>query len=69
LGTSGHSPVLFIPSGHYRITRTLTISYNINVSVVGEDPGSVTIEWDGPSGGTMLLVNGIAYSRFIPSDV
>ena len=64
LGTAGHSPVLFIPSGRYRITRTLALSYSINLSVVGEDPASTSIVWDGPVGGTMLLVNGIAYSRF-----
>src|SRR5262249_16771919 len=64
LGTGDHSPVLFIPSGRYRITRTLTLSYRINVSVVGEDPATVTIFWDGPPGGTMLAVNGVAYSRF-----
>jgi hypothetical protein len=64
LGTEGHSPVLFLPGGRYRITRTLTLSYRINVSLVGEDPASVTIVWDGPPGGTMLLVNGVAYSRF-----
>jgi len=64
LGTAGHSPVLFIPAGRYRITRTLVLSYTINVSVVGEDPAATTIVWDGPAGGTMLLVNGVAYSRF-----
>ena len=64
LGTGGRSPVLFIPSGRYRITRTLVLSYNVNLSVVGENPDSVTIVWDGPEGGTMLLINGIAYSRF-----
>ena len=64
LGTAGHAPVLFVPNGRYRITRTLVLNYTINVSVVGEDPGSVTIVWDGPAGGTMLLVNGVAYSRF-----
>jgi pectate lyase-like protein len=64
LGTEGHSPVLFVPSGRYRITRTLTLTSRLNVSILGEDPASVTIVWDGPSGGTMLLVNGVAYSRF-----
>ncbi|MGH9200664.1 MAG: hypothetical protein ACRD2A_05455, partial [Vicinamibacterales bacterium] len=28
------------------------------------DPDATRISWDGPAGGTMLLVNGIAYSRF-----
>jgi pectate lyase-like protein len=63
LGKGGHSPVLVVPSGRYRITRTLTLTSSINVSIVGEDPG-VTIVWDGPSGGTMFLLNGVAYSRF-----
>jgi hypothetical protein len=64
LGKPGHSPVLFIPGGRYRITKTLTLEYNIFVSVVGEHPASVTIVWDGPAGGTMFSVNGVAYSRF-----
>src|SRR5580704_8411565 len=38
LGTAGHSPVLFIPSGTYRVTKTLALAYTINVSIVGEDP-------------------------------
>ena len=65
LGTSGHSPVLFVPAGTYRITGTLALSFTINVSVVGEDPASTTIVWDGPAGGTMLSLNGVAYSRIV----
>jgi len=53
-----------MPGGRYRITRTLTLSSRINVSVIGEDPGTVTIVWDGSPEGTMLVVNGVAYSRF-----
>jgi hypothetical protein len=63
LGTSGHSPVLFVPAGRYRITGTLTIAHQIWLSVIGEDPETTSIVWDGPPGGTMLLVNGLAYSR------
>ncbi|HEX7794230.1 MAG TPA: glycosyl hydrolase family 28-related protein [Vicinamibacterales bacterium] len=63
LGTSGHSPVLFVPAGRYRITGTLTLLHQIWLSVIGEDPENTSIMWDGPRGGTMLLVNGIAYSR------
>src|SRR5206468_658689 len=37
---------------------------NINISLVGEDPATTTIVWDGAAGGTMLWVNGVAYSRF-----
>ena len=64
LGTQGRSPVLFLPKGAYRITRTLTLAYTLNISVVGEDPAATKIVWDGEAGGTMLSVNGVAYSRF-----
>jgi len=64
LGTPGHSYVLFLPAGTYRITATLQMTSQIWVSVLGVDPNSVTIRWDGPSGGTMLLVNGVRFSRW-----
>jgi pectate lyase-like protein len=63
LGSSGHAPVLFLPAGHYRITGTLTLAHQIWLGVIGEDPDSTSIVWDGPRGGTMLEVNGVAYSR------
>jgi len=63
LGTSGRSPVLFLPAGRYRITGTLTLTHQIWLGVVGEDPATTSIAWDGPRGGTMLVVNGLAYSR------
>ena len=63
LGKQGHSPVLFLPSGTYRIKDTLVLAYNSNLSIVGEDPATTTIVWDGTPGGTMLRINGIAYSR------
>jgi hypothetical protein len=64
LGTDAHTPVLFLPAGRYRLTGTLILTGSINVSIVGEDPGSVTLIWDGPKAGTMMMVNGVAYSRF-----
>lgn len=64
LGRPDRSPVLYLPAGRYRITRTLSLSHTIDVSVVGEDPQRVAIVWDGADGGTMLHVNGVAYSRF-----
>jgi hypothetical protein len=64
LGSSGHSPVLWFPSGTYRITNTLVLASNINISIVGEDPATTTIVWDGAAGGTMFWINGVAYSRF-----
>jgi len=63
LGAPGHSPVLFMPAGRYRITSTLTLAHQIFLSVIGEDPATTSIVWAGPRGGTMLLVNGLAYSR------
>src|SRR5436309_1786060 len=65
LGKPDHSPVLFLPSGIYRITKTLVLASNINVSIVGEDPATTTIVWDGEASGTMMWLNGIAYSRFV----
>src|SRR5262245_9350996 len=63
LGPSGRSPVLFLPAGRYRITGTLTLAHQNWLSVIGEDPETTSIIWDGPQSGTMLVVNGIAYSR------
>ena len=64
LGDEGTSPVLFLPSGTYRISSTLTLAFTINVSIVGEHPATTTVIWSGPAGGTMLSINGVAYSRF-----
>ena len=64
LGKPGQSPVLFFPTGTYRITQPVLLTSRINISIVGEDPGTTTLVWDGPPGGTMLWVNGVAYSRF-----
>jgi len=58
-------PILFIPQGTYRITRTLHLRFAINRGVVGEDPLTTSLVWDGEAGGTMFHVNGLAYSRFV----
>lgn len=55
---------LYIPAGTYLITGTLTINYQINVSIVGAGPGATIIKWGGAAHGTMLQVNGTAYSKF-----
>jgi len=55
---------LYLPPGTYLITRTLLMNYHINVSVVGADPANTIIKWGGPAHGTMMLVNGTAYSKF-----
>jgi Pectate lyase superfamily protein len=64
LGKAGHAPVLWLPRGTYRITKTLVLTSNINISVIGEDPATTAIVWDGAGEGTMIWINGVAYSRF-----
>ena len=50
--------VLYLPAGTYRITQTLTTARKAHqdnmVTVVGEDPASVVLRWDGPEDGTMF---------------
>src|SRR5712691_6928440 len=57
------NPTLYFPAGTYRITQTLSLAGQLDVSVIGHDPAT-TILWAGASGGTMLSLSGIAYSRF-----
>lgn len=59
-----HGPTLYLPQGTYLITRTLLMNYHINVSIIGADPANTIIKWGGPAHGTMMLVNGTAYSKF-----
>ncbi len=58
------NPTLYFPAGNYRITQTLTLAGQQYVNVIGQDPSNATILWAGSSGGTMLYLNGLAYSRF-----
>src|SRR5262245_52103200 len=61
---SDRSPVLYFPAGRYRLTSTLNLTAKIYVSLVGEDPARTILLWDGPGEGTMLVVNGVDYSKF-----
>jgi len=65
IGTSGHSPVLYIPSGIYLVTRPLLLLGGINLSLVGENPSSTTLRWKGDDHGAILHIDAVAYSRFI----
>jgi hypothetical protein len=56
--------VLYLPAGSYRISGTLRVDNRINLSVIGEDPAKASIVWTGASHGTMLNLNGTAYSKF-----
>jgi len=64
VGTSGHSPVLYFPAGTYKITATLNLAHAIDISLIGQDPSVTSIVWNGAARGTMLYVNGVAYSKF-----
>ena len=64
LGTPGHSPVLYVPGGRCRITRTLSLHNKQYLSILGADPSTTSMVWDGPAGGFMIAINGVAYSRF-----
>ncbi len=51
--------VLYVPAGKYRLTRTVqTVRKGhtdcLGVAVVGEDPATTTLVWDGEAGGTMF---------------
>ncbi len=53
------SNVLFVPSGKYRITRTLKTSRTSHqtgqgITLVGENPETTVLSWDGASGETMF---------------
>src|SRR5438067_2051795 len=51
--------VLYVPAGRYRLTRTVGTARKAHtdcqgVAVIGEDPATTTLVWDGPQGGTLL---------------
>ena len=50
--------VLFIPSGTYRITATLRTTRKAHTdymtSIIGEDPATTTIRWEGPKDGVLF---------------
>ncbi len=55
---------VYLPAGIYLITRTLVINNHINVSIIGADPKTTVIKWGGAAHGTMMQLNGTAYSKF-----
>jgi Pectate lyase superfamily protein len=62
--STGRSPILFIPAGTYLIKRTVTVKAASGISVIGEYPVTTILKWAGANGGTLLHINGVAYSRF-----
>ena len=61
---SSTNPTIYFPPGTYLVTQTLTLTAQEYVNIIGADPSTTAIEWGGASGGTMLHLNGVAYSRF-----
>ncbi len=64
-------PVLYVPAKTYSINGTLIVdpahvtgvSPPQFLSIVGADPATTQIVWNGSSGGTMVLVDSVGYSR------
>ncbi len=51
--------VLYLPAGTYRITGTLQVprtehNQTIGTGIIGEDPATTIIKWDGPADGRMF---------------
>jgi hypothetical protein len=71
-GLSAPTSTLWVPAGTYRITRLLTLAHTQNVNVIGEDPQTTIIKYDGPvvtkqngyEDGVMLWLNGVTSSKF-----
>jgi hypothetical protein len=55
---------LYLPPGTYLITRTLSINNRLNISIIGDNPANTIIKWGGVVRGTMIQINGTAYSKF-----
>ncbi len=64
VGKRGRGYVLYVPAGTYRVTRQLNLANRIYISMTGADPSGTIIKWAGAPGGTLLYINGVAYSRF-----
>lgn len=63
VGTPGEPNVVYLPAGVYRITASLSLAAKDGVQIVGDDPATTKIVWDGPSGGDMLVLTGVARSK------
>jgi hypothetical protein len=64
LGSQGHSPILFIPAGTYRITATLHMKTRKGIGIIGETPETTIVKWDGAAGARMFSLNGVSYSEY-----
>ncbi len=51
--------VLYIPAGHYRLTRSVKTVRKLHtdcqgIAIIGESPQSTELRWDGPAGATVF---------------
>lgn len=58
---NGKPYVVYLPSGTYRISKTLRLQYQ-HVVLYGEGPSTTTLLWAGASGQDMVLANGVGWS-------
>ena len=63
VGLNGHSSVVYLPAGTYKINSTLNLVSREHISIIGEDPATTIIKWAGASGGTELHIDGVDHSR------
>jgi len=56
---------LYVPPGHYRITRTLRMRLNVGANVIGAGAAQSVLEWSGETQGTMLLSSGAFDTLFM----
>ena len=62
IGGTGYTTI-YLPPGNYRITSTLVLKGKIGINIIGEDPRTTFILWDGSIDQTMLLTNGASYFK------
>jgi len=62
----GHGHVIYLPAGTYRLTKSLDLTATGNFHLIGEDPATTIIKWDGAESDeqAMLSLNGVYYCKF-----
>jgi hypothetical protein len=54
---------IYLPPGNYQISSTLVLKGKIGINIIGEDPRTTTITWQGNDAQSMLWANGSAYFK------
>lgn len=61
--STASSRVIYLPSGHYKITHTLTLTRQSHITFMGGGASSAVLKWYGAQSGTMLALRGLQDSR------